>query len=213
MTEELGPVENVGRARHEPDQHRRVERLLIVRPQDGADDGGAASELEDLPGVVSVTLNTLTRSFDIVFDSAVVSDDELAAALRHQGYDLIGWQEARQLHAAEQRGWLLEQIRSLASRTELELAERGTYAGGTRNLRGWRDEGIDRCLRPSRQGVRSRHGRRDHPADPGWLPRRALSRRLHGAGSPDSSSAGRGHRLPAGVCRGCPQRVKMRPWV
>jgi hypothetical protein len=130
MTEELGPVENVGRALHEPDRLRRVERLLIVRPQDGADEGGAASELEDLPGVVSVTLNTLTRSFDIVFDSAVVSDDELAAALHHQGYDLVSWQEARQLHAAEQRDWLLEQIRSLASRTELELAERGTYADG-----------------------------------------------------------------------------------
>jgi copper chaperone CopZ len=113
-----------------PDQNRQVERLLIVMPEDGADEGAASSELEDLPGVVSVTLNTLTHSFDIVFDSAVVSDDELAAALHQQGYELISWQEARQVHAAEQRTWLLEQIRSLASRTELELAERGTYADG-----------------------------------------------------------------------------------
>jgi copper chaperone CopZ len=112
------------------DQNRQVERLLIVMPEDGADEGAASSELEDLPGVVSVTLNTLTHSFDIVFDSAVVSDDELAAALHQQGYELISWQEARQVHAAEQRTWLLEQIRSLASRTELELAERGTYADG-----------------------------------------------------------------------------------
>jgi copper chaperone CopZ len=109
---------------------RRAERLLIVQPQDGADSEAAASELEDLPGVVSVTLNTVTRSFDIIFDSAVVSDDELAAALHHDGYDLISWQEARQLHAAEQRTWLLDQIRSLAARTERELAERGTYADG-----------------------------------------------------------------------------------
>jgi copper chaperone CopZ len=130
MTEDVGPVENQRRALREPDQHRRVERLLIVRPQEGADEGAASSELEDLPGVVSVTLGTLTGSFDVVFDPAVVSDDELAAALHHQGFELISWQEARQMHAAEQRGWLLEQIRSLASRTELELAERGTYADG-----------------------------------------------------------------------------------
>jgi hypothetical protein len=77
-----------------------------------------------------VTLGTVTGSFDVVFDPAVVSDEELAAALHHQGFELISWQEARQMHAAEQRGWLLEQIRSLASRTELELAERGTYADG-----------------------------------------------------------------------------------
>jgi copper chaperone CopZ len=130
MTEGVGPVEGAGRTVREPDRHRRVERLLIVRPQDGADEGAADSELEDLPGVVSATFNTLTRSFEVVFDPSVVSDDELAAALHHQGYDLVSWQEARQLHAAEQRDWLLEQIRSLASRTELELAERGTYADG-----------------------------------------------------------------------------------
>jgi hypothetical protein len=130
MTEEVGSVENPRRSVSGSDQHRRVERLLIARPQDGADEAAAGSELEDLPGVFSVTLNTLTRSFDIVFDSTVVSDEELAASLHHQGYELISWQEARQMHAAEQRTWLLEQIRSLASRTELELAERGTYADG-----------------------------------------------------------------------------------
>jgi hypothetical protein len=88
MREEVGPVENVRRAVREPGHHHCVQRLLIVRPQDGADGGAAGSELEDLPGVVSVTLNTITGSFDILFDPAVVSDDELAAALHHQGYDL-----------------------------------------------------------------------------------------------------------------------------
>jgi hypothetical protein len=117
-------------ARREPGQHRRVERLLIVRPHDEADEEAAVSELEDLPGVVGASFNTLTRSFDILFDSMVVSDDELAAALHHQGYDLISWQEARLMHAAQQRTWLLEQIRSLTPRAELELAERGPYAGG-----------------------------------------------------------------------------------
>jgi hypothetical protein len=130
MTEEVGPVENVRRAPREARQHRRVERLLIVRPEDGADSGAAVSELEDLPGVVSVALNTLTGSFDIIFDSDVVSDDELAAALHHDGYDLISWQEARQVHAALQRTWLLEQIRSLTRRAEFEFVERGTYADG-----------------------------------------------------------------------------------
>lgn len=131
MGDEVGPVENVGHADRQPkDRHHRVERLLIVRPEEGADEGAAGSELEDLPGVVSVTFNTLTRSFDIVFDPVVVSDDELAAALHHQGYDLNSWQEARQMHVAEQREWLLEQIRSLASRSEVELAERGVYAEG-----------------------------------------------------------------------------------
>jgi hypothetical protein len=127
MTEEVGPVENVRRALREPNPHRR-EELLIVRPQDGAESEAAVSELEDLPGVVSVTLNTLTRSFDIIFE--VVSDDELAATLHHYGYGLISWQEARQVHAAQQRTWLLEQIRSLTRRAELEFAERGTYAHG-----------------------------------------------------------------------------------
>jgi copper chaperone CopZ len=127
MIGEAGPVKNVRRALG---QHRPVERLLIVRPQDGADEEAAVSELEELPGVAGVTLNTLTHSFDVAFDSAVVSDDELAAALHHQGYDLISWQEARVMHAAQQRTWLLEQIRSLAPRAELELAERGNYADG-----------------------------------------------------------------------------------
>jgi copper chaperone CopZ len=128
--EEEGQAEDVRGVLREPVQHRRVERLLIVRPQDGADEEAARSELEDLPGVVGVTLNTLTGSFDIVFDPAVVSDDELAAALHHQGYDLISWQEARELHADQQRTWLLEQIRSLVPRAELELVERGSYADG-----------------------------------------------------------------------------------
>jgi copper chaperone CopZ len=130
MTEEVNPAESVRFPLREPNEHHNVERLLIAQPQDGADEEAAGSELEDLPGVVSVTLNTLTRSFDIIFDSAVVSDEELAAALHHQGYELISWQEARQMHAAEQRTWLLEQIRSLALRAEVELAERGTYAEG-----------------------------------------------------------------------------------
>ena len=128
--EEVGPVENVRRAVGEPGQHHRVERLLIVRSQDGADGGAAGAELEDLPGIVSVTLNTITGSFDIRFDPAVVSDDELAASLHHYGYDLIGWQEVQVMHAAQQRIWLLEQIRSLAPRAELELVQRGTYADG-----------------------------------------------------------------------------------
>lgn len=109
---------------------RRVERLLIAMPLDGADEDAAGSELEDLPGVVRATLNPLTHAFDVLFDSAVVSDEELAAALHQQGYELVSWQEAREIHAAEQRTWLLEQIRSLAARTEPELAERGTYADG-----------------------------------------------------------------------------------
>ena len=130
MTEQVGPVDSVGRSLREPSLHGREERLLIVRPEDGADSEAAVSELEDLPGVLKVTLNTLTSSFDIVFDSAVVSDDELAAALHHEGYDLIGWQEARQLHADEQRTWLLEQIRLLTHHVEFEVALRGTYAHG-----------------------------------------------------------------------------------
>ena len=131
MMDEIGPVENVQRALREPgQQYHREERLLIVRPQDDADGEAARAELHDLPGVVGVTVNTLTRSFDVVFDSGVVSDDELAAALHHHGYDLVSWQEARQQHAAQQRTWLLERIRSLAARAELERAERGTYADG-----------------------------------------------------------------------------------
>ncbi len=130
MMDDTDPIENPRRAIREQVQSRRVERLLIVRAQDGADEEAAVSELEDLPGVAGVTLNTLTHSFDIAFDSAVVSDDELAATLHYQGYDLITWQEARVMHATQQRTWLLEQIRSLAPRAELELAERGTYADG-----------------------------------------------------------------------------------
>ena len=129
MTEDLGRVENAERPLREP-YLRSEERLLIARPQDGADGEAAASELEDLPGVVSATLDHLTGSFDVIFDPDIVSDDELAAALHHDGYDLISWQEARQVHAAQQRTWLLEQIRSLTMRVEPEAAQRGTYADG-----------------------------------------------------------------------------------
>ena len=121
---------NAGGGFGEAGHPHRVERLLIVQPQDGADVGAASSELEDLPGVVGVTLNAATGSFDILLDPVVVSDDELAAALHHQGYDLTNWQEVRAIHAVQQRTWLLEQIRSLASRAEIELATRGAYADG-----------------------------------------------------------------------------------
>jgi hypothetical protein len=130
MTEGAGPVESVRHASSEPGRQGVVERLLIVRPQEGADEEGARSELEDLPGVVAVSLNTLTGSFDIVFDLAVVSDDELAVALELQGYDLISWQEARELHAAEQRAWLIDQIQLVVPHAEAELVQRGTYAHG-----------------------------------------------------------------------------------
>lgn len=128
--DEIGPATNDRAGFGESARSHRVERLLIVHPQDDADVGAAASELKDLPGVVGVTLNTATGAFDILLDPAVVSDDELAAALHHQGYDLTSWQEVRAMHAVRQRSWLLEQIRSLASRAELELAERGAYANG-----------------------------------------------------------------------------------
>jgi copper chaperone CopZ len=144
MMEEFGPVENVRGALRGSVHRGRVERLLIVQLHDDADAEAASSELEDLPGVVSVTLNTLTSSFDIVFDPAVVSDDELAAALHHQGYDLISWQEVRVMHAAQQRIWLLEQIRSLARRAEIELAESGAYADGV--MKG----GVDAYVRAAR---------------------------------------------------------------
>ncbi len=126
-----------------PARSHRVERLLIVQPQDDADVGAAASELEDLPGVVGVTLNTATGAFDILLDPVVVSDDELAAALHHQGYDLASWQEVRAMHAVQQRSWLLEQIRSLA-------VTRGARARRTWSLREWCHEGFDRRLHPNR---------------------------------------------------------------
>ena len=128
--DEVGPATNDRAGFGEPAHSHRVERLLIVQPQDDADVGAAASELEDLPGVIRVTLNTATGAFDILLDPVVVSDDELAAALHHQGYDLASWQEVRALHAVQQRSWLLEQIRSLAVHAELELENRGAYAGG-----------------------------------------------------------------------------------
>jgi hypothetical protein len=144
MMDDTDPIENHRRTVRALVQPRRVERLLIVQPQDDADAEAAGSELEDLPGVVGVTLNTLTRSFDILFDSAVVSDDELAATLHHHGYDLISWQEAREMHAAQQRTWLLEQIRSLAQHVELEPTERGTYANGVTK------GGVDAYIRAAR---------------------------------------------------------------
>lgn len=142
--EEVGPVEDRRSASRERGPHRRVERLLIVGLHDGADAGAASSELEDLPGVVGVTLNTVTRAFDVVFDRAVVSDDELAAALHHQGYDLISWQEVRVMHPSEQRAWLFEQIRSLTRHAELDHAERGPYTDGV--VKG----GVDANVRAAR---------------------------------------------------------------
>jgi hypothetical protein len=130
MMEEVGSDMNVRGFVGEPGHAHRVERLLVVRPQDDADVEAAASELEDLPGVVRVTFNTATGSFDILLDPVVVSDDELAAALHHQGYDLTSWQEVRATHAVQQRTWLLEQIRSFAVRAQRELPDRVTYAEG-----------------------------------------------------------------------------------
>jgi copper chaperone CopZ len=130
MMEEVGRVENDRSVLRESNRHYRAERLLIVRPQDDADVDAAGSELEDLPGVLGVIVNTATGSFDIRFDPVVVSDDEIAAALHHQGYELASWQEVQAMDAVHQRTWLLEQIRSLVARAELELAERGTYASG-----------------------------------------------------------------------------------
>jgi copper chaperone CopZ len=128
--EDMGPAMDVRGVIGDPGLTHRVERLLIARPQDDADAEAAGSELEDLPGVVGVTLNTVTNSFDVLFDPAIVSDDELAAALHHQGYELIGWQEVRAMHSGQQRAWLLEQIHSLTPRADVELAERGSFAEG-----------------------------------------------------------------------------------
>ena len=122
---------------------RAVERLLIVRPQDDGDEEAAGSELRDLPGVVDASLNTTTGSFDVIFDPAVVSDDELAAALHHQGYELTSWQEVRVMETAEQRTWLLEQIRSRVARAH-EGAEQGAHVGGV--IRGE----VDAYLRTAR---------------------------------------------------------------
>src|SRR5262245_19911709 len=130
MNEEEATVEEVRVVLRETVRHRRVERLLIVRAQEGADGGAARSGLEDLPGVVAVTFNSITGSFDVVFDPVVVSDDELAVALSYEGFDLIGWQAVQAIHAEQQRTWLLEQIMSLASRAEFEPARRGTFADG-----------------------------------------------------------------------------------
>jgi hypothetical protein len=130
MSEEERTVENVRVVLRETVQHRRVERLLIARAEKGADGEAASSDLEDLPGVFGVSFNSITGSFDVVFDPTIVSDDELAVALSYQGFDLISWQALQVVHADQQRTWLLEQIMSLASRAEFELARRGTFADG-----------------------------------------------------------------------------------
>jgi len=156
MMDDTESIETPRRTIREQVRPGRVERLLIVRPGDGADEEEARSELEDLPGVVGVTINTLTSSFDIAFDSTIVSDDELAAALQLHGYELVSWQEV--IHAAQQRIWLLEQIQVLAPRAELELADRGTYPDGVTKgsvdayrLRGIVSE-LDRAARRFRLG-------------------------------------------------------------
>ena len=160
MMDDTDSIETPRRTIREQVRPGRVERLLIVRPDDGADEEEARSELEDLPGVVGVTINTLTSSFDIAFDSTIVSDDELAAALQLHGYDLVSWQEV--IHAGQQRIWLLEQIPGPRS-------TRRARTRGPRDLCGWCHEGLGRRLHPSCQGVRSRDGRRNHPADTGSL--------------------------------------------
>ena len=142
--DEIGSTMNVRGGLGEPAHTHRVERLLIVGLQDGADPEAAGSELEELPGVVGVTLNPITNSFDLVFDPAVVSDDELAASLHHQGYDLVSWQEVRVMHPAQQRTWLLEQVNSLARHAELEHARHGPYADGI--VKG----GVDAYVRAAR---------------------------------------------------------------
>jgi len=128
--QQVGSVENVRHAARDPRDRSNVERLLIVQSQDGADGAAAGSELQDLPGVVEATLNATTGSFDVLFDPAVVSDDELAASLHHQGYELASWQEVRAMHPADQRTWLLEQIRSRVHRAHHEGAEPGAHADG-----------------------------------------------------------------------------------
>jgi len=130
MKEEERTMEDVRVVFRETVRHRSVERLLIVREEDGADGGAARSDLEDLPGVVGVTRNSVTGSFHVIFDPAVVSDDELSAALHYQGFELISWQAVQVTHADQQRAWLLEQILSLAPRAELEIGGRGTYTEG-----------------------------------------------------------------------------------
>ena len=103
---------------------------MIVRPEDNADREAAGDELEGLLGVLAATLDHVTSAFDVIFDAEIVSDDELAASLHHYGYEVVSWQEAREMHASLQRTWLLDQIGSLVPRAELELAERGMYAEG-----------------------------------------------------------------------------------
>src|SRR6478672_5605692 len=92
MNQEERTVENGRVVHHGSVQRRRVECILTAQAEQDSDGGAARSDLEDLPGVVGVTFNSNTGSFDVVFDPAVVSDDELAVALSYQGFDLISWQ-------------------------------------------------------------------------------------------------------------------------
>jgi copper chaperone CopZ len=107
----------------------RAERLMIVRSH-GGDCAEALRELEGLPGIQSVCVDRVTGAFNVVFDTGIVSDDELAAALAHHGFEVLGWQQARIMHAGQQRLWLLQQIRTQVGRADAELAGRGAYAEG-----------------------------------------------------------------------------------
>lgn len=107
----------------------RAERLMVVRSH-GGDCAAALRELEELPGIQSVCVDRVTGAFNVVFETGIVSDDELGAALAHHGFEVLGWQQARIMHAGQQRLWLLQQIRAQVGRVEAELAERGTYAEG-----------------------------------------------------------------------------------
>jgi copper chaperone CopZ len=107
----------------------RAERLMIVRSH-GGDCAAALRELEQLPGIQSVCVDRVTGAFNVVFETGIVSDDELGAALAHHGFEVLGWQQARIMHAGQQRLWLRQQIRSQIARVDAELAERGTYAEG-----------------------------------------------------------------------------------
>lgn len=108
---------------------RRVDRLVTVRSHDG-DSGCALGELLELPGIECACMDHVTGAFNVTFDAGVVSDEELAATLAHHGFEVVGWQEARIMQGSQQRQWLIDQIRSLGARSEVELAERGAYAEG-----------------------------------------------------------------------------------
>jgi hypothetical protein len=67
-------------------------------------------------------------NFYVTFDPRRVSDDELLAALRQHGFELVSWQPAGLRGRARQREWLLEQIAELVRHAE-DL-DRGQYAEG-----------------------------------------------------------------------------------